>query len=98
MLEEKNAKANTTADLDTAIRLTGVGKFHVFLVMVGGFCFLCSGFEYGLQAYALPYAICDLKITTNEMGIINAMFLGGSNYIFKIKILVLFLFRLNYLN
>lgn len=42
------------------------------------FCFLSTGFEYGLHAYILPFAQCDLRITATQMGIINAMFLGGT--------------------
>ncbi|KAK6636290.1 hypothetical protein RUM43_009949 [Polyplax serrata] len=76
--DEKSVKDNGVADLDTAIKLTGFGKFNICLIAIGGMCFMGSGLEYGLHAYTLPYAKCDLKISTAQAGIVNAMFLAGS--------------------
>ena len=75
--EKGGSKENEIADLDTAIKLTGFGRYHIFLIALGGYCFLSSGLEYGLHAYTLPYAQCDLKISTAQMGLINAMFMAG---------------------
>lgn len=45
--------------------------------MIGSFAFLATGFEFTLHAYILPFAECDLNINAADMGVINALFLGG---------------------
>ncbi|KAL0266939.1 UNVERIFIED_CONTAM: hypothetical protein PYX00_009343 [Menopon gallinae] len=76
--DDKSAKDTGTADFETALEYTKFGKFHIALIIIGGFCYLATGFEYGLHAYIFPFAQCDLEITPSQMGIINALFLGGS--------------------
>jgi len=64
-------------DIDTALALTEHRWFHWKLLLIAGFTFLASGFEFTLHAYILPFAECDLKIQASDMGVINAVFLGG---------------------
>lgn len=40
------------------------------------------GCQHGLSAYILPAAQCDLKLTSYEMGLLNASFNFGQNYYF----------------
>lgn len=53
------------------------GAFHVSIALVCGFTFLAAGLQNNLNAYILPSARCDLSLTSNEMGLLNAVFLAG---------------------
>ncbi|XP_031337479.1 synaptic vesicle glycoprotein 2C-like [Photinus pyralis] len=41
------------------------------------FCFISTGLQYGLSAYAMPAAHCELNLLPSEIGFINASFLVG---------------------
>ncbi|XP_075232131.1 synaptic vesicle glycoprotein 2C-like [Lycorma delicatula] len=64
-------------EFEKAVSLTGGGMFHTTIALVCGFSFLAAGLQNNLNAYILPSARCDLKLTSNEMGLLNAVFLAG---------------------
>ncbi|KAK6617626.1 hypothetical protein RUM44_005214 [Polyplax serrata] len=64
-------------DFDKAIELTGFGKFQYMIITLCGLIFCCVGFQNGLNAYVMPSAECDLKMSSNEKGLLNAVFLAG---------------------
>lgn len=72
-----SAPKTKSVDIDTALTLTGHRWFHWRLLLIGGFAFLATGFEFTLHAYILPFAQCDLSIDAADMGVINALFLAG---------------------
>ncbi|XP_039291083.1 synaptic vesicle glycoprotein 2B [Nilaparvata lugens] len=63
---------------EEALSLTGTGKFHTLLALVSGLTFLAAGLETNLNAYILPSAQCDLSLTSEQMGLLNAVFLAGA--------------------
>nr|CAD7198281.1 unnamed protein product [Timema douglasi] len=70
-------------DFERAITLAvkiipGFGRFHYGLILVCGVCFMSAGFQNGLNAYILPSAECDLRLTSQQKGTLNAVFLAGS--------------------
>lgn len=68
---------HTAVDFEKAISLTGFGKFHFLIVFVCGIIFSSVGFQNGLNAYIMPSAQCDLKMTSYEKGLLNVVFLAG---------------------
>lgn len=48
------------------------------IITLCGLIFCCVGFQNGLNAYVMPSAECDLKMSSNEKGLLNAVFLAGN--------------------
>lgn len=65
-------------NFEKAVTLTGTGIFHLSIALVSGFTFLAAGLQTNLNAYILPSAQCDLSLTSEEMGLLNAAFLAGA--------------------
>ncbi|XP_048512684.1 synaptic vesicle glycoprotein 2C-like isoform X2 [Athalia rosae] len=66
-----------TVDFDRAITLCGYGRYHYELVFLCGLIFMSAGFQNGLNAYILPSASCDLRLSSGEKGLLNVAFLAG---------------------
>ncbi|XP_012144597.2 synaptic vesicle glycoprotein 2C isoform X1 [Megachile rotundata] len=74
---ENNGAKEGTADFEKAITLCGYGKFHYGFLLLCGIMFLCVGCQNGINAYILPSAECDLKLTSEQKGLLNVAFLLG---------------------
>lgn len=56
---------------------TGSGRFNVLIVILSGIVIMGATIENISIAFALPYANCDLKMTTTEIGLVSSIaFLG----------------------
>ncbi|KZC04008.1 Synaptic vesicle glycoprotein 2A, partial [Dufourea novaeangliae] len=66
-----------TADFEKAIKLCGYGRFHYGFLLLCGAMFLCVGCQNGINAYILPSAECDLKLSSEQKGLLNVSFLVG---------------------
>ncbi|XP_034187369.1 synaptic vesicle glycoprotein 2C [Osmia lignaria lignaria] len=76
-LVESTGVKDGTADFEKAIKLCGYGKFHYGFLLLCGVMFLCVGCQNGINAYILPSAECDLKLTSEQKGLLNVFFLLG---------------------
>ncbi|KAK5649463.1 hypothetical protein RI129_000492 [Pyrocoelia pectoralis] len=68
---------NENKDFDATLELIGYGKFHYNVMACCAFCFISTGLQYGLSAYVVPAAHCELDLISTEIGFINASFLVG---------------------
>lgn len=65
------------ADYETAIKLTGYGKFHHLLLLVCGLANASDAIEILCVSFVLPSAECDLKLTDSDKGWLSAtVFIG----------------------
>ncbi|XP_066583450.1 synaptic vesicle glycoprotein 2C-like [Prorops nasuta] len=76
-VENNHASKEGSADFDEAIKACGYGKFHYCLLLLCGMMFLCVGLQNGINAYILPSAECDLRLSSEEKGLLNVAFLVG---------------------
>ncbi|XP_011306582.1 synaptic vesicle glycoprotein 2C isoform X1 [Fopius arisanus] len=76
-VEEKSKSRDQKTDYETAIKLCGYGRFHYGFVLVCGMMFLSVAFQNGVNAYILPSAECDLKLSSEQKGFLNVAFLIG---------------------
>ncbi|KAF5286663.1 hypothetical protein FQR65_LT12494 [Abscondita terminalis] len=74
----RNIYLHETLDLDAALTIIGYGKFHCKIMIACALCFISSGVQYGLTAYAMPAAQCELNLTSLQIGLINSSFLIGA--------------------
>ncbi|CAH0554051.1 unnamed protein product [Brassicogethes aeneus] len=65
------------ANFETAVSATGFGKFNIFLLLVAIPSAMSPVFESSTMSYVLPVAQCDLNLTLQDKGILNAMGFGG---------------------
>nr|CAD7262956.1 unnamed protein product [Timema shepardi] len=73
--EKKNGKE--TVDFETAIALTGQGRFHYRLMFGCGFCLVAMVCELYGTSYLLPAAQCDFQMSAQEKGLLNSIGLIG---------------------
>ncbi|XP_049786311.1 synaptic vesicle glycoprotein 2C-like [Schistocerca cancellata] len=64
-------------DFETAISLTGFGKFNYILLLVAFPAAMISVFDTTAMAYILPVAQCDLGLTNLDKGGLNAITYAG---------------------
>lgn len=64
-------------DFETAISLTGYGKFNYMLNLVAIPAVWSIAFDTSTVSYILPSAECDLNLSNLDKGILNAMVYGG---------------------
>ncbi|XP_076672648.1 synaptic vesicle glycoprotein 2C [Andrena cerasifolii] len=76
-VENGNGCKEATADFEKAIKLCGYGRFQYGFLFLCGSMFLCVGCQNGINAYILPSAECDLKLTSEQKGLLNVSFLVG---------------------
>lgn len=62
----------------TYIFLPGLGKFEYLLVLACGLIYVSCGYQNGLSSYIIPVAQCDLHMTSEDKGFLNAIFLIGT--------------------
>ncbi|KAJ8960609.1 hypothetical protein NQ318_013901 [Aromia moschata] len=72
-----NLAGGDGADFDTAVCLTGYGRFHYEIVALCALCVTTVGFQNGLSSYIFPAAQCELQLTSFELGLLNVSFLAG---------------------
>nr|XP_023023365.1 synaptic vesicle glycoprotein 2B-like [Leptinotarsa decemlineata] len=66
-----------TTSFDSAIILTGFGKFHIETIAVCSLSVLVVGFQNGLSSYVFPAAQCELNLDSFQLGLLNVAFLLG---------------------
>ncbi|KAG5891173.1 hypothetical protein JTB14_000561 [Gonioctena quinquepunctata] len=71
------AGSHETTSFDSAVTLTGYGKFHYEIIAVCSISVLVIGFQNGLSSYVFPAAQCELLLTSAQLGLLNVAFLGG---------------------
>ncbi|XP_031628517.1 synaptic vesicle glycoprotein 2C-like isoform X1 [Contarinia nasturtii] len=63
--------------MDEAIYLTGKGRFNILIILLSGLVLMGATIENISIAFVLPYANCDLNMTTSETGLASSIaFLG----------------------
>ncbi|XP_047739462.1 synaptic vesicle glycoprotein 2B, partial [Hyalella azteca] len=65
------------ADFDDAVVATGFGKFHYTVVLVGGLANASDAIELLCVSLLLPAAQCDLHMSSQDKGWLNAMVFFG---------------------
>lgn len=65
------------AKFSTAIDAAGHGKFQYLAFLTAGLVYFTSGMQSGINAYILPSVKCDFQLSDTQMGVLNALFLGG---------------------
>lgn len=72
------ANANgTRADFETAIELTGYGKFHYYLLAICGLVSTSEEMDVISMSFILPSAQCDLDLNTQTKGWLNSIIFIG---------------------
>ncbi|XP_031628421.1 synaptic vesicle glycoprotein 2C [Contarinia nasturtii] len=59
--------------IEDAIRATGHGRFHIFLLFVCGIGMMNVVIENVNIGFVLPYVRCEMKISTAEQGLLNSV-------------------------
>lgn len=65
------------ARFSEAVEAAGHGKFQYLAFITAGLVYFTSGMESGINAYILPSVKCAFQLSDSQMGILNALFLGG---------------------
>lgn len=66
------------ADFETALAATGFGKFNLILLIIAFPAALAPMFESTSMSFVFPAAQCDLDLTLQNKGTLNAItYLGG---------------------
>lgn len=72
------ANANVSrADFETAIELTGYGKFHYYLLAICGLVSTSEEMDVISMSFILPSAQCDLDLDTQTKGWLNSIIFIG---------------------
>lgn len=72
------ANANVSrADFETAIELTGYGKFHYYLLAICGLVSTSEEMDVISMSFILPSAQCDLDLNTQTKGWLNSIIFIG---------------------
>lgn len=70
-------RLNTPVRVMNLPHVPGYGRFHCELLTASALCILSAGFQNGLSGYVFPAAKCDLRLTSGDVGALNAAFLVG---------------------
>ncbi|XP_049812694.1 synaptic vesicle glycoprotein 2C-like [Schistocerca nitens] len=74
---EEGKPIDEPVDFETAISLTGFGKFNYILLLVAFPAAMINVFDTTAMAYILPVAQCDLGLTNLDKGGLNAITYAG---------------------
>ena len=82
--QSKEAEANAgkprkhlPINMEKALEKTGFGKFNYFIIILSGVVLSSVGMETLGLSFVLPVSQCDLKMTTEEKGIVSGMGYAG---------------------
>lgn len=64
---------NEPADFETAVVVSGFGRFNVLLLLVACPAAMASVIETTVVSYILPSAECDLNLDLVDKGVLNAV-------------------------
>ncbi|XP_046387178.1 synaptic vesicle glycoprotein 2C-like isoform X3 [Ischnura elegans] len=70
--KEGRDKSELGADFETAIGLTGVGKFNYFLMLICGSVFANAAIGIATISFVLPSAQCDFHLSSEDKGRLSA--------------------------
>ncbi|KAH0947845.1 hypothetical protein HN011_004517 [Eciton burchellii] len=76
--KENDGPKEGTADFEQAMEICENGRYQYTFLVVCGVMFICVGCQYGVNAYILPSAECDLNMGSEEKGLLNVAFLIGT--------------------
>lgn len=65
------------ADFETAISAAQFGKFNFILILLALPMCWCTIFETTTMSYVFPAAQCDLDLSLEDKGLLNAVTYGG---------------------
>jgi VNT family MFS transporter (synaptic vesicle glycoprotein 2) len=78
-------KLSEPADFETAISATKFGKYNLLLILIAIPAGWSSIFETTTMSYVFPAAQCDLDLSLDDKGLLNAVtYLGKS--VFKLNL------------
>lgn len=73
----KQAEAQKEYSFEEAVTLTGVGRFHLKLLLICGLCFMAVMVEIMGVSLIMPLVKCDLQSTLEQQGLLaSSGFLG----------------------
>ncbi|KAJ8919146.1 hypothetical protein NQ315_012132 [Exocentrus adspersus] len=73
----KKSDGSQAADFETAISATGFGKFNIILILAILPTAFAQVFESTSMSYVLPIAQCDLSLSLEDKGMLNAITFAG---------------------
>ncbi|XP_023013525.2 synaptic vesicle glycoprotein 2B [Leptinotarsa decemlineata] len=71
------SKMDELADFETAVEATGFGKFNLILLLISVPTSLSQAFEQMTLSFVIPIAQCDLHLTLEDKGMLNAIAFAG---------------------
>nr|XP_023013423.1 synaptic vesicle glycoprotein 2B-like [Leptinotarsa decemlineata] len=74
---QNGSETSALADFEAAIEATGFGKFNRILLLVTFSSSLSQAFESLTLSYVIPIAQCDLNLTLEDKGMLNAISFAG---------------------
>ncbi|XP_063226465.1 synaptic vesicle glycoprotein 2B-like isoform X2 [Bacillus rossius redtenbacheri] len=74
---DKTTLHNEAVDLETALTLTGYGKFHLLLMLASLPGVMTNVFDTSAMSYVLPSAVCDLHLSSLDKGLLNSITYAG---------------------
>lgn len=75
------------ANFEDAITATEFGKFNIFLILVTVLPCFSQTFESGAMSFVVPVAQCDLKLSLEDKGLLNAIIFAGNCHLFHTNVL-----------
>ncbi|XP_023311297.1 synaptic vesicle glycoprotein 2B isoform X1 [Anoplophora glabripennis] len=75
--EEIQVSDTKAASFEDAITATEFGKFNIFLMVVTMLPCFSQTFETGAISFVVPVAQCDLNLSLEDKGVLNAMVFAG---------------------
>lgn len=79
LLSEENTDGNNDEPVtyEHALKIIGYGKFHIILLVLCGWAVSSDAIEVLSVSFMLPSAQCDLKLTSQDKGWLNAIIFVG---------------------
>jgi VNT family MFS transporter (synaptic vesicle glycoprotein 2) len=68
------------ADFETAVSATGFGKFNILLLLIVIPSGLATSIESSTMSFVFPTAQCDLDLSLDDKGLLNAITYLGIQY------------------
>lgn len=76
----KPTKDDEGADFEEAIAKTGYGKFNYVVLLIALPCCMSNVYDTTTMSIILPSAECDLNLTLQDKGMLNAITYMGEEY------------------
>ncbi|CAH1790251.1 unnamed protein product [Owenia fusiformis] len=77
MEDDPNDGQTETYSYEDALKLTGYGKFHMLVLALSGWAVSSDAVEVLAISFVLPSAECDLRMSSSDKGLLNALLFVG---------------------